>query len=194
MDHQKEKGIMGYSGDQKDATSSGAAGQAGPSKKNKAVIGLGANLNSPRDNILSAIEALNGLIDTRVSAISSMYKTKPVGFLDQPDFINAVALIETALSPKILLGALLGIESVLGRRRSFTYAPRVIDLDLLLYENYNCRTDELTLPHPLMAERAFVLVPLADIFPSKVALGYNFAADYRNTIKTDVVLLDQTQR
>jgi 2-amino-4-hydroxy-6-hydroxymethyldihydropteridine diphosphokinase len=101
---------------------------------------------------------------------SSLYRTAPVGYLDQPDFVNAVAEIETHLDPAALLDQLLLIEGRFGRERSTRNAPRTLDLDLLLHGNRSVTSPRLTLPHPRMAERAFVLVPLAEIAPD-VAVG-----------------------
>lgn len=141
----------------------------------KAVIALGSNLGDSLSLLRAALDALDALPGTRVTAVSSLYRTAPVGYADQPDFLNAAAVLETGLSPRALLGALLGVEAALGRRRTFANAPRPIDLDLLLYEGACEQTPELTVPHPRMAERAFVLVPLAELFPAGEALGFPVA-------------------
>jgi 2-amino-4-hydroxy-6-hydroxymethyldihydropteridine diphosphokinase len=107
---------------------------------------------------------------------SSLYKTAPVGYDNQPDFINAVAEIETDLSPIELLHTLLEIETAHGRERPFPNAPRVLDLDVLLYENTVINTPELTLPHPRMHLRGFVMLPLAEIAP-KISIGQHGHAD-----------------
>ena len=111
------------------------------------------------------------LPDTRLARMSSLYRSAPVGYLEQPDFINAVAQIETALSPRALLDALLEIERRLGRVRDFPNAPRTLDLDLVLYGETVCAEPALTVPHPRMHERAFVLVPLAEIAPEAMVPG-----------------------
>ena len=149
----------------------------------RAAVALGANLGDRLAALRTAAVALEVLPDTRVTAYSSVYETDPVGYLDQPAFLNAVLLIETALSPSALLGALLGIEAALGRRRTFRNAPRVIDLDLLVMEDGEGRpvysdTPELQLPHPRMRERAFVLAPLADLFPDGIACGLSFGEEW----------------
>ncbi len=137
-----------------------------------AAIALGSNLASsfgpPEANLHEAIRRLAAL--GHVSAVSSFHVTDPVGYLDQPRFTNAAALIETALAPLDLLRALLSIEQAMGRDRTNTPAkgPRVIDLDLLLYDDVVMATRELTLPHPAMHERTFVLAPLAEIAPQWV--------------------------
>ena len=129
----------------------------------QAAVALGTNLGDRRANLLAALDALAALPHTREVRRSRVYETKPVGYADQPDFLNMVVLLETDLSPRALLGACLGIEAALGRRRSFQNAPRVIDLDLLWMENETSNTPELILPHPRMCERAFVMVPLKDV-------------------------------
>lgn len=140
------------------------------------LLGLGANLGNPRHALRQAVEAIGGLPQTEVCRVSAHYRTAPVGYLDQPPFYNLVAEIETALSPAAMLGACLGIEAAMGRERPFKNAPRVIDIDLLLCEGVTLDTPELTLPHPRMHERAFVLVPLAELCPDGVWCGVDFSA------------------
>jgi 2-amino-4-hydroxy-6-hydroxymethyldihydropteridine diphosphokinase len=135
-----------------------------------AFIGIGANLADPENNVRRAIDCLVSMTDTRLVATSSLYRTAPVGYLDQPDFVNAVAKLETALEPGALLRHLLAIERQFGRERLGRNAPRTLDLDLLLYGEQSICSDQLTVPHPRMSERAFVLVPLAEIAPD-VAIG-----------------------
>ncbi len=142
----------------------------------RAVLGLGANLGDPLAALRAAVDALGLLPHTTVTAVSSVYKTAPVGYADQPDFYNLVATVDTTLSPHALLGGCLGIEAALGRVRTFRNAPRVVDIDLLLYEGYAETTEELTVPHPRMMERAFVLVPLGELFPDGEAFGITFEA------------------
>ena len=140
----------------------------------KYVLGLGTNLGEREQHLADAIQALGQIPDTAVIAASSLYETEPVGYADQPDFLNQVIVVDSALSPHAMLGACLGIEAALGRVRTFRNAPRVVDIDLLLYEGYTEETEELTVPHPRMMERAFVLVPLAELFPKGEALGVPF--------------------
>ena len=142
----------------------------------KAVLGLGANLGDAPATLRAAVEALGRLPHTTVTAVSSLYLTAPVGYVDQPDFHNIVVTVETELTPHALLGGCLGIEAALGRVRTFQNAPRVVDIDLLLYEGFAEATAELTVPHPRMMERAFVLVPLAELFENYVACGVPFPA------------------
>ena len=128
-----------------------------------AYLGMGANLGEPDATLLAAVDALAKLPGTAVAAVSPNYTTEPVGFLDQPLFRNLCVRLQTTLSPEALLGACLGIEAAMGRLRPFKNAPRVLDIDVLLYEGEERSTPELTLPHPRMFERAFVLVPLMDV-------------------------------
>lgn len=130
-----------------------------------ASIGLGANLNDPAAQVEYALAEIDRLPATRLVAHSSLFASAPVGYVDQPDFINAVAQVETALAPRTLLAALLDIEHRHGRERSFRNAPRTLDLDLLLYGDAQFHEEGLTLPHPRMIERAFVLLPLLEIAP-----------------------------
>lgn len=143
-----------------------------------AFVGLGSNLANPAEQVLHAVKAIAALPDTRLLARSALYLNAPVGYADQPDFINAVAHIETGLSPHDLLAALLEIEHQFGRERSFRNAPRVIDLDVLIYADLQCHDTGLTLPHPRMHERAFVLVPLLEIAPQVFIPGRGLAANY----------------
>ncbi|MCL6520183.1 MAG: 2-amino-4-hydroxy-6-hydroxymethyldihydropteridine diphosphokinase [Armatimonadetes bacterium] len=128
-------------------------------------LGLGSNLGDREANIRMALNKLESQPEVKVRAVSSFYLTAPVGFRDQPDFVNAVAAIETDLSPKELLDVVLKIEREMGRVRNFKWGPRIIDIDILLYNNVRVNTDELVIPHPRMTERAFVMAPLAEIAP-----------------------------
>ncbi len=131
----------------------------------RAFVALGSNLQRPDRQVMAAIRELDELPGLAVLRRSSLYRTAPVGYRDQPEFINAVAEVETLLKPRELLAALLSLERLHGRRRTFPNAPRTLDLDLLLYENLSFSEPGLTVPHPRLAERAFVLVPLAEIAP-----------------------------
>lgn len=136
----------------------------------QAFVALGSNLLNPVQQVKSAMIALANIPNTRVTQKSSLYQTAPIGYeadqLDQvPDFINAVVALETDLAPLALLDALLKIENNAGRERPYPNAPRVLDCDLLLYENIRLNTSKLTLPHPRMHTRGFVLLPLFEIAP-----------------------------
>ena len=129
----------------------------------KAYLGIGTNLGDKIRNLRDAISALNLLPLTKVADCSDVYETDPVGYDNQEDFLNIVVEIETSLNSDSLLGAALGIEAGLGRVRTIKNGPRIIDIDLLLYENEVKNTEALILPHPRMMERDFVLVPLLDL-------------------------------
>jgi 2-amino-4-hydroxy-6-hydroxymethyldihydropteridine diphosphokinase len=137
-----------------------------------AAIALGSNLNSEfgdrEANLEEAVQRIGGLGEVR--AVSSFYDTEPVGFLEQPRFLNGALVLETELEPVELMRELLGVERAMGREREGAIAkgPRVIDLDLLLYGDVVMSTEELTLPHPEMQARRFVLEPLAEIAPEWV--------------------------
>lgn len=142
-----------------------------------AYIALGANLGDPAGQVEAACGELARLPDTRLTARSALYLSKPAGYIDQPDFINAVAQVLTRLSPRALMAALLDIEARHGRDRAFKNAPRTLDLDLLLYDGLVMHEPGLTLPHPRMAERPFVIAPLAEIAPDVLVPGCGRAAD-----------------
>jgi 2-amino-4-hydroxy-6-hydroxymethyldihydropteridine diphosphokinase len=131
-----------------------------------AYIGLGSNIGDKKEACLKALELLGSAV--RVRKVSSFYCTEPVGYHDQEDFINAVAEVETALSPHQLLTACRAVEDKLGRRRSVRWGPRVIDLDILLFGDSVIETAALSIPHPLLQSRGFVLVPLCEIAPQVV--------------------------
>lgn len=134
-----------------------------------AYIGLGSNLGDRMATLRTAVLRLETL--GRIAGISSLYETEPIGYLEQPPFLNAVVALDTELAPGELLSALLRIERDLGRKRSFPNAPRTLDLDLLLVDDLVLDIPELTLPHPRLHERAFVLVPLAELAPEMVHPG-----------------------
>lgn len=129
-----------------------------------AYIGIGANLGNPEKQVLSAVSRLAALPGARLAGQSGLYRTAPVE-ADGGDYINAVVCLRTAFSPETLLEQLQQIENEAGRQRPYRNAPRTLDLDILLYDNMQIQTPRLTLPHPRMAERAFVLAPLTEIAP-----------------------------
>jgi 2-amino-4-hydroxy-6-hydroxymethyldihydropteridine diphosphokinase len=131
-----------------------------------AYIGIGSNIGDKRTHCLQAIESLGDA--GRVVTTSSLYCTEPVGYTEQEEFINAVAAIETALPPRELLGVCNAIEGRMGRERTIRWGPRTIDLDILLYGDAVVGLPGLVVPHPRLAERRFVLVPLAEIAPDIV--------------------------
>lgn len=136
-----------------------------------AFIALGSNLDDPERQIGNGLRELAALPETRLVSASSLYRSAPVGYLDQPDFVNAVACIETTLKPRALLDHLLAIERRSGRVREFPNAPRTLDLDIVVYGDLVLDGPGLTIPHPRMYERAFVIVPLAEIAPGALIPG-----------------------
>ena len=142
-----------------------------------AYVGIGSNLDEPKSHVRLAFEDLARMPGTGVVKHSSLYRSAPVGFADQPDFVNAVAQIETSLPASRLLTELKEIEARHGRRRSFKNAPRPLDLDILLYGEVTLNLAHLTLPHPRMHERAFVLKPLYEIAPHASIPGIGTVKD-----------------
>ena len=144
----------------------------------KALIGIGSNIGDRKSHIDTAIEALNHIPSVKVLRVSSLYETSPWGYVNQENFYNGVIEVETALSPNGLLGVCLGIEAGVGRIREIKNGPRILDLDLLLYEGKESTTAELTLPHPRMFERDFVLIPLKELYPDMKVYKYNLSHYY----------------
>ena len=152
-----------------------------------AYIALGANLDDPPAQIRAALSALGQLSASRLRHHSLLYRTAPVGTHGQADFINAVAALETTLAPETLLDTLLNLEARFGRRRDYHYAPRTLDLDLLLYDDQIIDTPRLTLPHPRMHLRAFVLVPLCEIAPDCRIPGRGKAAAWLPAVRWQAI-------
>jgi 2-amino-4-hydroxy-6-hydroxymethyldihydropteridine diphosphokinase len=144
----------------------------------QAFVGLGSNLEHPRRQIAAALARLRRVAGVRVLAVSPHYASAPVGGAPQPDYVNAVALVSTTLAPRALLARLLRIERRHRRRRDAATprnAPRTLDLDLLLYGARRMASQRLTVPHPRMHERAFVLKPLTDLAPAATIPGRGLA-------------------
>lgn len=131
-----------------------------------AYLGLGSNLGNRQRNLKQALRLLS--LQVKMDKLSSIYETEPMGYQEQPPFLNAVCKVSTNLSPYELLYLAKDVERQLGRKTSFANAPRPIDIDILIYNNEVVQTGELTIPHPHLVERAFVLVPLAEISPDLV--------------------------
>jgi 2-amino-4-hydroxy-6-hydroxymethyldihydropteridine diphosphokinase len=136
-----------------------------------AYVGIGSNLEDPARQVRTALEELDLMPHSRVVKRSSLYRSAPLGYANQPDFINAVAQLETGLPAERLLAELQAIEARHGRKRSFPDAPRTLDLDVLLYGGLELRTPILETPHPRMHQRAFVLKPLLEISPEVAIPG-----------------------
>ena len=148
----------------------------------KAVIGIGTNMGDRYANIKTAVEAISLVPGIEVLRESSVYETDPWGYTDQQGFYNNVIEVESEKSPQALLGVCLGIEAGMGRVRQFKYGPRVIDLDLLIFEDAVSDTEELKLPHSLIGERDFVLVPLQELFSDMNIYGFDYKKKYENIL------------
>jgi 2-amino-4-hydroxy-6-hydroxymethyldihydropteridine diphosphokinase len=131
----------------------------------RAAIALGSNIDDPEAHVERGFDDIGALPDTRLLARSKLYRTTPVGYLDQPDFVNACALVDTKLAPRALLDGLLAIERKHGRVRTIPNGPRTLDLDIIVYGGERIDEPGLTIPHPRARERDFVLKPLADVWP-----------------------------
>lgn len=143
----------------------------------KAVVALGSNLDDPEAQVRRGFDELAALPQTRVTARSSLHHTKPVGYANQPDFVNACALVETRLAPRALLDGLLAIEQRHGRVRDIPNGPRTLDLDIVLYGDAVVNEPGLAIPHPRAHDRPFVLLPLLEVWPDAVIPGRGRAAD-----------------
>lgn len=149
----------------------------------RAVVALGSNLDDPEARVRRAFDEVGALESTRLLARSALYRSAPLGFAGQPAFVNACALVETALAPRALLDALLGIERAHGRVRDVPNGPRTLDLDIVLYGDLAMHEHGLTLPHPRAHERAFVLAPLLDVWPDAIIPGRGAAASFRQQVR-----------
>lgn len=145
----------------------------------RAVIALGGNIDGPVGHVTRAFDELASLPGCVLLARSSLYRTAPIGYTDQPAFINACALVETSLAPGALLEALLAIERAHGRVRELPNGPRTLDLDIVLYGDRIVGEPGLEIPHPRAHERAFVLEPLLEVWPEAVLPGRGAAAAFR---------------
>ncbi|AUW63759.1 MULTISPECIES: 2-amino-4-hydroxy-6-hydroxymethyldihydropteridine diphosphokinase [Staphylococcus] len=133
----------------------------------QAYLGLGSNIGDRKQQLLKAIDLIGNIKGIKVTKQSSIYETAPIGYTDQPNFLNLCLEIETELSPQQLLKHCLDIEQQLHRVREIRWGPRTLDIDILLYSDNIIETDNLSIPHPRMQERAFVLIPLNDIASDK---------------------------
>lgn len=137
----------------------------------KAYLSLGSNMGAREDNLKRSIDYLDGHENINVKSVSAYYETEPWGYTDQEAFLNIALGIETSLTPEALLGVCQEVEEALKRVRKFHWGPRTIDVDILTYGAYTSQSAELTIPHPRMTERGFVLVPLAEIAPELIING-----------------------
>ncbi|HVI25111.1 MAG TPA: 2-amino-4-hydroxy-6-hydroxymethyldihydropteridine diphosphokinase [Xanthomonadaceae bacterium] len=148
----------------------------------RAWVGLGGNVGDAAATLRAALPALDALPATRLLRASRLYRTPAWGLTDQPDFVNAVAELETALSPRDLLDGLLAVERAFGRERRERWGPRTLDLDLLLHGDVALDEPGLHLPHPHLHERAFVLLPLAELAPGMPIPGHGRVADFLTAV------------
>jgi 2-amino-4-hydroxy-6-hydroxymethyldihydropteridine diphosphokinase len=148
----------------------------------RAVVALGGNIDGPVEHVTRAFGEIARLPDTTLLSRSSLYRTAPVGYADQPAFINACALVETGLEPRPLLEALLAIERAHGRERDIPNGPRTLDLDIVLFGERSVCEEGLHIPHPRALERAFVLEPLLEVWPDAVLPGRGPAAAFRAAV------------
>jgi 2-amino-4-hydroxy-6-hydroxymethyldihydropteridine diphosphokinase len=144
-----------------------------------AYVAIGSNLDGPGEQVANAVERLRALPAIRVEAVSRLYRTRPMGPKDQPDFVNAAAGLLTRLAPRELLDALLDTERTMGRVREARWGPRRIDLDLIWMVGAPVREPGLTLPHPGVSMRNFVLYPLADIAPTLEIPGHGRVSELK---------------
>jgi len=152
-------------------------------------IGFGSNLGDRRATIQAALTALPQTTGGHVLAVSRLYETAPWGVTDQPPFLNGVALLDTPLTPPDLLAALQGLEAAAGRHAGPRWGPRPLDLDILLYDDQTLSTPTLTIPHPRLLERRFVLQPLADLWPPDRPLLGAPLADHLARVADQAVVL-----
>jgi len=157
-------------------------------------LGLGSNLGDRRENVLAAIRQLAACPGIQVEKVSSLYETEPVGYKEQADFINAVVQISTGLSPLELLHSCQRIEAGLGRKREMHWGPRTIDIDILLFDDRVMQTAELTLPHPYLAQRRFVLLPLAELTAAPLLNGLSAAALLQQCQDRSAVVLWESKK
>ena len=143
----------------------------------RAVIALGSNIQDPERQVRTAFGEIAALPDTKLVATSRLYRTEPVGYREQPKFVNACALVETALKPRALLDHLLELERRHGRVRELRNGPRTLDLDIVLYGDERIEEPGLTIPHPRAHERRFVLEPLVDVWPEATIARHGSAKE-----------------
>lgn len=153
------------------------------------VLGLGTNLGNREENLARALDALERLEGTQLLRLSNLYETEPFDVISQQDnYLNCCVLMETKEKPQRLLEHCLEIEKSLGRVRVEYHGARTMDIDVLLCEGFTSDTKSLTVPHPHIRERAFVMVPLSDLFPAHNAFGYDFHEAYEEVDKSGVML------
>lgn len=153
---------------------------------NRVYLSLGSNLGNREENLKKAIHLISQNEDIKINRISSIYETEPIGFKEQDWFLNMVIEIETGLEPHVLLNYILNVERNMGRVREIKWGPRIIDIDILLYDDIEIKDRDLQIPHPRMLDRAFVLIPLVEINPDIKIAGV-LAGDILKNIKNQKV-------
>lgn len=146
----------------------------------KYVLALGTNIGNRIENINKAVDAVGLAPKTKVLKCSAVYETEPVGYDEQQNFYNCVILVESSFNPYEMLGVCLGIECGFGRVRELKNGPRILDIDLLLADGKEITSENLTMPHPRIRERRFVMQPLLDIFENGTAFGFEFKTALEN--------------
>lgn len=141
----------------------------------RAYLGLGSNMGDRQGILDGAIEALDNTADMRILSVAPLYETRAWGFEEQASFLNTVVAVQTTLDPYQLLAACQAVEATFDRKREIKWGPRTLDIDILLYDQLEIADQDLTIPHPLMHERAFVLAPLAEISPQSKVRGRSIA-------------------
>ncbi|MFO1256979.1 MAG: 2-amino-4-hydroxy-6-hydroxymethyldihydropteridine diphosphokinase [Gammaproteobacteria bacterium] len=152
-----------------------------------AILGLGSNLNHPVEQLNTAFKSIRMHSEIQIESISSFYLTAPEGIAEQPEFVNAVCWISTTLSPDALLKFALATEHHQGRIREIKWGPRIIDIDILMFDDLLCQTPDLSLPHPELLNRSFWLIPLAEIAPQWILPNGQRVEDYARTWNTDSI-------
>jgi 2-amino-4-hydroxy-6-hydroxymethyldihydropteridine diphosphokinase len=160
----------------------------------RAFLALGSNIGDREENLMQAVKAIAETGGVRINSISNIYETKPVGYVEQSDFLNMAVGICTDLMPLELLQKMQKIEISLKRARLIHWGPRTIDIDILLYDNTSMDLPQLTIPHPRMFERAFVLVPLSDIYHEQGEKNIDFSALLGNCKDRDDIILYKKMR
>jgi 2-amino-4-hydroxy-6-hydroxymethyldihydropteridine diphosphokinase len=151
------------------------------------MIGLGSNLEDPARQIRQAVKEIGALAHCRLIAVSSLYESAPIGGVEQPAFVNAVAQVETSLTPGQLMASLLAIEIAHDRVRTIKNGPRTLDLDILLFDDRHIDEPNIVAPHPRAHERAFVLLPLLELDPELYIPGKGMARDFVNSVSDQMV-------
>lgn len=152
-----------------------------------AILGLGSNLNHPIQQLNVALKAISMHPEIQIESTSSFYLTAPEGITHQPEFVNAVCSINTTLSPESLLRFALDTEYQQGRIRDIKWGPRIIDIDILMFDDLNCQTSDLSLPHPELLNRSFWLIPLAEIAPDWILPNGQRVEDYARKWNTESI-------